>query len=152
GPGLCHVHRSERTRRVRDAEPGVPLRRGVRADQHPDRPHHRLARPEDPLPMTVAEQEVVLSPAPAVAPSRWTSFIRGVRGFVRRSPLSAFWAVIVAAILFVAVAAPAIAPYQPLQSNFRKMSKPPDEKNWFGTDQISRDTLSRVIHGSRASL
>jgi ABC-type dipeptide/oligopeptide/nickel transport system permease subunit len=32
------------------------------------------------------------------------------------------------------------------------MQKPPNEKHWFGTDQIGRDTLSRVIYGSRASL
>jgi peptide/nickel transport system permease protein len=52
----------------------------------------------------------------------------------------------------MAVTAPAIAPYQPLRSDFRHMTKPPNERNWFGTDQIGRDTLSRVIHGSRASL
>jgi ABC-type dipeptide/oligopeptide/nickel transport system permease subunit len=32
------------------------------------------------------------------------------------------------------------------------MGKPPNELAWFGTDQIGRDTLSRVIHGSQASL
>ena len=32
------------------------------------------------------------------------------------------------------------------------MSKPPSELHCFGTDQIGRDTLSRVIYGSRASL
>ena len=52
----------------------------------------------------------------------------------------------------MALAAPAIAPYDPLKSDFRAMSKPPSERHYFGTDQIGRDTLSRVIHGSRASL
>jgi peptide/nickel transport system permease protein len=73
-------------------------------------------------------------------------------GFARRSPLSAFWAVIALAIVAVAIAAPDIAPYQPLRSDFRHMSKPPTAQHYFGTDQIGRDVLSRVIYGSRASL
>jgi ABC-type dipeptide/oligopeptide/nickel transport system permease subunit len=72
--------------------------------------------------------------------------------FLRRSPMTAFWALVVASIVVVAVAAPAIAPHDPLKSNFRTMTKPPSEKNWFGTDQVGRDTFSRVIHGSRTSL
>ena len=88
-------------------------------------------------------------PAP---PSRLRMIGRGVRSFFRRAPLSAFWGVVVALIVGMAIAAPAIAPYQPLKSDFRSMQKPPDEKHWFGTDQIGRDTLSRVIYGSRASL
>jgi ABC-type dipeptide/oligopeptide/nickel transport system permease subunit len=32
------------------------------------------------------------------------------------------------------------------------MTKAPSAQNWFGTDQVGRDTLSRVIHGSRTSL
>ena len=76
----------------------------------------------------------------------------GLFSFLRRSPMTAFWALIVAAIVVVAVAAPAIAPHDPLKSNFRAMTKPPSEKNWFGTDQVGRDTFSRVIHGSRTSL
>ena len=72
--------------------------------------------------------------------------------FVRRSPLSAFWGVIAALIVIIALAAPVIAPYAPLKSDFRSMSQPPSERHYFGTDQIGRDTLSRVIHGSRASL
>ena len=66
--------------------------------------------------------------------------------------MSAFWGCLAAAILLMALAAPVIAPYEPLKSDFRAMSKPPDEKHAFGTDQIGRDVLSRVIHGSRASL
>jgi ABC-type dipeptide/oligopeptide/nickel transport system permease subunit len=52
----------------------------------------------------------------------------------------------------MAVAAPVLAPYEPLKSDFRAMSKAPNERHYFGTDQIGRDVLSRVIYGSRASL
>ena len=52
----------------------------------------------------------------------------------------------------MAVYAPVLAPNPPLKSNFRAMTKPPSEEHWFGTDQVGRDTLSRVIHGSRTSL
>jgi peptide/nickel transport system permease protein len=72
--------------------------------------------------------------------------------FARRSPLSAFWGVVAIAIVVVAIAAPLIAPYAPLKSDFRHMTKPPDGLHYFGTDQIGRDTLTRVIYGSRASL
>ena len=77
---------------------------------------------------------------------------RGLRTFAKRSPLSAFWGCVAAAILVVAIAAPVFAPYEPLKSDFRAMSKPPNERHYFGTDQIGRDTLSRVIYGSRTSL
>jgi peptide/nickel transport system permease protein len=75
-----------------------------------------------------------------------------LRTFIRRSPMSAFWGCIAAAIIVMAIAAPVIAPYEPLKSDFRAMSKPPSERHYFGTDQIGRDVLSRVVYGSRASL
>jgi ABC-type dipeptide/oligopeptide/nickel transport system permease subunit len=75
-----------------------------------------------------------------------------LRTFARRSPMSAFWGVIAALIIMMAVAAPVLSPYPPLKSDFRAMTKPPSEKHIFGTDQIGRDVLSRIIHGSRASL
>jgi len=85
-------------------------------------------------------------------PSLLRRLMRAGAGIFRRAPLSAFWGVIAALIVATAIAAPAIVPYPPLKSDFRAMQKPPDEKHWFGTDQIGRDTLSRVIYGSRASL
>ena len=72
--------------------------------------------------------------------------------FTRRSPLSAFWGVVAVAIVVMAVSAPLTSPYPPLKSDSGAMSKPPSEAHYFGTDQIGRDTLSRVIHGSRTSL
>jgi ABC-type dipeptide/oligopeptide/nickel transport system permease subunit len=89
---------------------------------------------------------------PDAAPSLLRRTARGLRRFACRSPMSAFWACIAAAIIALAVAAPVVAPYDPLKSDFRAMTKPPSERHYFGSDQIGRDTLSRVIHGSRASL
>lgn len=93
------------------------------------------------------------SPTVAVAPpSVLSRVLKGLRTFARRSPLSFFWGIIALAIVLVAVFAPWIAPVDPLKANFRLMGKPPSELAWFGTDQIGRDTLSRVIHGSQLSL
>jgi ABC-type dipeptide/oligopeptide/nickel transport system permease subunit len=55
-------------------------------------------------------------------------------------------------IIFVAVAAPLLAPYDPLKADFRAMNKPPSAQHVLGTDQVGRDTLSRVIYGARTSL
>lgn len=66
--------------------------------------------------------------------------------------MAAFWGVVSLAIVAIAIAAPVLAPYDPLQADFLAMNKPPIEGHVFGTDQIGRDTLSRVIHGSRTSL
>ena len=105
--------------------------------------------------MSTATHDAALAPPPLVhaAQLSWVRRIaRRLRWFARRSPMSAFWGVIAAAIVVMALSAPAIAPYDPLKSDFRAMSKPPSERHYFGSDQIGRDTLSRVIHGSRASL
>ena len=106
--------------------------------------------------MTAADQSSTTYPPPQALPtlrhSRARRMARGLRLFIRRSPLSAFWGCVAAAIILAAVSAPLLAPYEPLKSDFRAMSKPPDERHYFGTDQIGRDVLSRVLYGSRASL
>jgi peptide/nickel transport system permease protein len=105
--------------------------------------------------MTVTEPDRAY-PVPQARPAAGPSALLRVRGglsaFIRRSPLSAFWGCVAAAIIIIAIAAPILAPYEPLKSDFRAMSKPPSERHAFGTDQIGRDVLSRVIYGSRASL
>lgn len=97
---------------------------------------------------TPASPELAAIRPPSLAARIW----RGVRNFTRRSPMAAFWGVISFAILAMAILAPEIAPLDPLKADFRAMGKPPMEGHMFGTDQIGRDTLSRVIHGSRTSL
>src|SRR5215468_7261227 len=80
------------------------------------------------------------------------SVLRELVGFARRNTLSAAGAIVGLLIIVVAVAAPWVAPQDPLKTNFRHMNKPPDAQAFFGTDQVGRDTLSRVIYGARTSL
>src|SRR5512132_616767 len=70
--------------------------------------------------------------------------------FARRNTLSALGGVVV--IVIVAITAPLLAPRDPLKADFRRMNKPPDAQSLLGTDQVGRDTLSRVIYGARTSL
>ncbi|MCY4500888.1 MAG: ABC transporter permease, partial [Alphaproteobacteria bacterium] len=98
-----------------------------------------------------SESPAAVKPAEAAQPAT-RGVVGGLRHFARRSPLSAFWGCIALLIVVMAVAAPVISPYPPLKSDFSSMQKAPYEEHLFGTDQIGRDTLSRVIHGSRTSL
>ncbi|GAA2834345.1 peptide/nickel transport system permease protein [Leucobacter komagatae] len=68
-----------------------------------------------------------------------------------RTPLAIAGVVIIAAWLLIALFAPLIAPADPLAQDFPRLL-PPGPEHWFGTDQVGRDVLSRVIHGSRISL
>lgn len=77
---------------------------------------------------------------------------RGTRNFTRRNPLSAFWGVVATLIVMMAITAPLVSPKDPLKADFRRMSKAPDAQSYFGTDQIGRDNLSRIIFGARSSL
>jgi peptide/nickel transport system permease protein len=58
----------------------------------------------------------------------------------------------VVAFVLIAILAPFIAPYDPLQTSWTRIRKPPSAEHWFGTDENGRDVLSRVIWGARASL
>jgi len=72
--------------------------------------------------------------------------------FVRANPIAAVAGAVGALIIVVAIAAPLVAPRDPLKTDFRRMNKPPSAQSYFGTDQVGRDTLSRVIYGARTSL
>jgi peptide/nickel transport system permease protein len=60
--------------------------------------------------------------------------------------------VVVVLLILLAVFAPLIAPYDPVKTSFTLVRKPPTWAHWFGTDEVGRDVLSRIIWGTRASL
>ncbi len=60
--------------------------------------------------------------------------------------------IIIVILVVVALAAPLLAPYDPNVQNLSNILKPPSSANWLGTDDLGRDTLSRLIYGSQVSL
>ena len=59
---------------------------------------------------------------------------------------------IVLSLLVVSIFAPWIAPYDPGAIDLKHVLAPPSAQHWFGTDQLGRDVLSRMIWGARISL
>jgi len=84
-------------------------------------------------------------PAPA---SPWR---RALRKLVRRRVAMIGLAVVLGFVV-LALAAPWIAPHDPVATSWGAIRKAPSAEHWFGTDEIGRDVLSRVIWGTRASL
>ena len=67
-------------------------------------------------------------------------------------PAAAFGLAVIVLVTLVALLAPWIAPQDPLATSWSAIRKAPSAAHWFGTDDIGRDVLSRVIFGARASL
>jgi peptide/nickel transport system permease protein len=59
---------------------------------------------------------------------------------------------VVAFFVLLALLAPGVAPYDPLATSWTAVRKAPSAAHWFGSDEIGRDVLSRVVWGTRASL
>lgn len=78
----------------------------------------------------------------------WTFIFR----LVRTKPLGTIGAVIVLLLVFTAIFADYLAPYDYTALSLRDRLAPPSAKHWLGTDQLGRDVLSRVIQGARISM
>ncbi|MGJ4968163.1 MULTISPECIES: ABC transporter permease [unclassified Bradyrhizobium] len=59
---------------------------------------------------------------------------------------------LITAFILLAVSAPVVAPYDPIKTSWALVRKAPSAAHWFGTDDLGRDVLARVIYGARASL
>ncbi len=71
---------------------------------------------------------------------------------LRRNRLSLVGSLIVVTLLLIAVAAPVLGLASPVKLNIAQRFLPPGAGHWFGTDQLGRDVLSRVVFGARVSL
>ena len=89
-------------------------------------------------------------PAPADA-LRVSPRARPFRRLLRRRG-AAVGLVAIAFFVTLALLAGLVAPYDPLATSWTAIRQAPSAAHWFGTDEIGRDVLSRVIWGARASL
>lgn len=81
------------------------------------------------------------------AARRWVRF--------RRNTLAVIGATVLITMTILAVVAPYVIPYPEDVAdslNFDRMLMPPSAEHWFGTDEVGRDVLSRVVYGIRWSL
>jgi peptide/nickel transport system permease protein len=76
---------------------------------------------------------------------------RAWRRLVRRR-VAMVGLVLVLGFVGLALLAPWIAPHDPVATSWSAIRKAPSAAYWFGTDEIGRDVLSRVVWGTRASL
>jgi peptide/nickel transport system permease protein len=87
--------------------------------------------------------------------ARRTSPGRGPAGFARRlfrTSQAQIGGVIVLVLLLTALFAPLIAPYDPYELRAGPAREPPSAAHPFGTDDLGRDMLSRIMHGARITV
>jgi peptide/nickel transport system permease protein len=70
----------------------------------------------------------------------------------RHNPLAAVGVVLILIFVVFALFAPWIAPQDPAAIDLPGRLTPPNRAHWFGTDELGRDILSRVIYGARISM
>jgi len=85
------------------------------------------------------------------APPRVSEFKRFLRVLTNRAVVVVGLVILITLIL-VAIFAPLIAPYDPYKLDIKNRLAPISTEHLLGTDTVGRDTLSRVIYGTRTSL
>jgi peptide/nickel transport system permease protein len=79
------------------------------------------------------------------------SLSTGIRS-AKHNPLAFAGVVMVAVFVSFALFAPWIAPHDPATIDLPSRLSPPSASHWFGSDELGRDILSRVIYGARISM
>ncbi|MBA3415147.1 MAG: ABC transporter permease [Chloroflexia bacterium] len=121
----------------------------------PQAPTEAPAPPPDPVPVSAHGRSA------APAPDRTNALALGRAGRPERpwwrpsaqwkNPIGLVGAAIVALTILVAIAAPLLAPYDPDAQDAERLL-PPSGTHLMGTDELGRDTFSRIVFGARVSL
>jgi peptide/nickel transport system permease protein len=81
-----------------------------------------------------------------------TNGLRHARYVVGENPITLLAFGLLILMLLAALLGPSVAPYDPLATNSVRKLEPPSSVHWFGTDQLGRDILSRVLVATRLDL
>jgi peptide/nickel transport system permease protein len=87
----------------------------------------------------------------AAAPGRGLLLKRQLRG-VLRNPTLLFGLIVIVLMVLMAIFAPLLTAEDPTRLQFGSKLRPPSAQHWFGTDDLGRDILARVMYGARVSL
>jgi len=78
--------------------------------------------------------------------------MKGLREFLLRSGPGRWVLGLALLLVFIALAAPWLAPYDPTAQNLPARLLGPSAAHWMGTDDLGRDILSRIFFGARVSM
>ena len=95
--------------------------------------------------------DIAATPGPAVTyrvAKRRSKLVR----FMLQQPLGALGLLFVLAMIFAAIFADVVAPYDSLAVDYTAILMPPSAEHWMGTDNYGRDILTRVVYGARTAL
>lgn len=81
-----------------------------------------------------------------------SELVHELSDFLRRSVPGRWGFALTLILVIVALAAPWLAPYDPVAQNLPARLVPPTAAHWMGTDELGRDILSRIIFGTRVSM
>ena len=81
-----------------------------------------------------------------------TALLRHGRYVLEENPVTGLAFGLFVLLVALAAAGPWLVPYDPLASNTAEALRPPSRAHWFGTDQLGRDLLSRVVVATRLDL
>jgi nickel transport system permease protein len=97
-------------------------------------------------------EEILTGPLPDIKESFPPAGKRPKKFVTTRRILLAFAMFVLLCLVFMAIFAPYISPYNPLETNLMNRLAPSSSEHWFGTDHMGRDILSRIIWAARVSL
>ena len=96
------------------------------------------------------QKEMILEQEEAVIKKR--SQLKEIWRRFRRNKQAMVGIIDIRIVIFSAIFASVISPYDPLQQDIINRLQPPSAAHFFGTDELGRDIFSRILYGSRISL